>query len=103
MEAQGHEVPFYPKFHCELNPVEPYWCQVKYYTGEHCDCTLEGLRKTVPLALAAVERESTIIWGVFNRSVRIIEAYRDGPKYCCEEFKNRVYRAHRMIGDSAKW
>ena len=75
MEAQGHEVPFYPKFHCELNPVESYWCQAKWCVREHCDYTLEGLRKTVPLALAAVEGKSTIIWGVLNRSVRIIEAY----------------------------
>ena len=25
-EASGHEVPFHPKSHCELNPTEPYWC-----------------------------------------------------------------------------
>jgi hypothetical protein len=68
-----------------LNPIESYWCQAKWYTREHCDYTLEGLRKTVPLALAAVERKS--IWGFFNRSVRIIEAYRDGLKYGCEEFQ----------------
>ena len=42
---------FYPKFHCELNPIETYWCQGKWYTKGHCDFTLEGLRKTVPLAL----------------------------------------------------
>ena len=35
--------------------------------------------------------------GVFNRSERILEAYRDGLKYGCAEFKDRVYIAHRRI------
>ena len=63
---------------------------------ENCDCTLGGLRRTVPLAIAAVER-STGVWGGFKRSVRVIEAYRDELKYGCEEFKNGEYRAHRTI------
>ena len=32
IEARGHKVIFYPKFHCELNPIEPYWCKAKWYT-----------------------------------------------------------------------
>ena len=35
--------------------------------------------------------------------VRIIKAYRDGLEYGCAEFKDRVYKAHRRIEDSAKW
>ena len=87
---------FNPKFHCELNPVKYYWCQAKWYTREPCDYTLEGLRKTVPLALAVVERKSTIFWGFFDRSARIIEVYRIKLEYVCEEFKNRcIERAVR--------
>ena len=75
--------------------------QAKWYTREHCDCSLEGLRQTVPEALASVEQKT--ICGFFNRSMRIIEAYRDGLQYGCEEFKNRVYKAHRRIVDKSKW
>ena len=39
----------------------------------------------------------------FNRSMRITEAYRDGLQYVCEEFKNRVYKAHHRIEDKSKW
>ena len=59
LEARGQVVIFLPKFHCELNPIEPYWCQAKWYCRENCDYTFSGLRDTVPKALASV-RNSTI-------------------------------------------
>jgi len=31
----GHEVIFYPKYHCKLNYIEYYWAAVKRYTQEH--------------------------------------------------------------------
>jgi hypothetical protein len=31
-EATGQEVIFYPKFHCELNFIEHFWCSCKTYT-----------------------------------------------------------------------
>ena len=51
----------------------------------NCDCSLERLRQTVPKALASVEQKA--ICGFFNRSMRVLEAYRDGLQYGCEEFR----------------
>ena len=67
---------------------------------ERCDYSLEGLRQTIPKALASVEQKTICVF--FNRSMRIIEAYRDGLQYGCEEFKNRIYKAHRRIEDKSK-
>ena len=66
IEARGHKVIFFPKLHCELNPTEGYWCKAKWYTREHCDScdTLEGLRRTVPQALASVEQKT--VFGFFQ-------------------------------------
>ena len=68
---------------------------------ERTDYGLEGLRQSVPKALASVKQKT--ICGFFNRSVRILEAYRGGLQYGCEEFKDRVYKAHRRIEGRSKW
>ena len=69
-ERGQNKVTFYPKFQRELNQIEPYRCKAKwYYTREHCDHSLEGLRQNVPRALASVEQKTT--YGGFNRSMRI--------------------------------
>ena len=36
VETAGHSVIFYPKFHRELNFIERFWCDAKYYTRENC-------------------------------------------------------------------
>ena len=42
VEAQGHCVLFYPKFHCELNFIESYWCQAKWFERENCGYNFEA-------------------------------------------------------------
>ena len=101
LEARGQVVLFLPKFHCELNPIEPYWCQAKWYCRENCEYTISGLRDTVPKALASVQN-STIL-GFWNRIFRVIDAYQAGMNYGTEEFKNRAYRSHRRMEDKSKW
>ena len=54
----GHSVLFYPKFHCELNFIERYWCQVKWFARENCGYDFEELNATVPEALASVTNAS---------------------------------------------
>ena len=44
--AAGHEVIFYPKFHCELNYIEYYWCAVKRYTRANCQYSFTELERT---------------------------------------------------------
>ncbi|RPB00938.1 hypothetical protein L873DRAFT_1626525, partial [Choiromyces venosus 120613-1] len=50
----GQKVIFYPKFHCEINFIEHFWCSAKYYTRENYQYSLEGLRETIPCGLDLV-------------------------------------------------
>ena len=51
VEATGHAVLFYPKFHCELNWIEYYWGQVKRYTRDNCEYNYEGLKTVSPFQI----------------------------------------------------
>ena len=33
---EGHRIMFMPKFHYELNPIEPVWCCAKQCSHIHC-------------------------------------------------------------------
>jgi transposase len=50
----GYMCIFLPKFHCELNPIEFFWSQVKKYLRDNCDYTFDTLKKNMLLALASV-------------------------------------------------
>ena len=49
-----HSCILLPKFHCERNPIERCWGQVKWYTRAHTNCTLPRLRLIIPQALDSV-------------------------------------------------
>ena len=87
IEAHSHKVIFYPKFHCELNPIEPYWCKAKWYTESTVTTVLKDYVNSIPKALASLNRRQFVYFVFFNRSMSIIKAYRDGLQYGCEEFK----------------
>jgi len=51
VHIRNRSVIFYPKFHCELNFIERFWCGAKFYARENCQYSLDGLQKTIPTAL----------------------------------------------------
>ena len=57
INATGHEVIFYPKFHCELNYIEYYWGAVKRYTRANCQYSFPELEKILFVALDSVATE----------------------------------------------
>jgi hypothetical protein len=101
VEAAGHSVIFYPKFHCELNFIERFWCASKHYARENCEYNLNGLRKTLPAACKSVSTAS--IYRYYQHCCRIIEAYIEGHKYGTEAFVERAYKSHRRVADKSKW
>ena len=84
-ESGRHLTLYYPKFHCELNHIEFFWCHSKRYAREKCDYSIEGLRQHVPDALANV-KHSTIL-ACYKSCLRKMDHYRRGIAYGSGEWK----------------
>lgn len=95
IEARGHLVMFYPKFHCELNFIEYFWASCKRFTRDNCNYRLEGLRRTIPDAMASVS--SSTIAKYFAKVKRILLAYQEGIEIGSSAYKERVYKSHRRV------
>lgn len=95
IEERGHQVIFYPKFHCELNFIEMYWGAVKRYARSHCDYTWRGLKAVLPAALDSVSQ--TTIRRFARKSWRYMDAYRSGLRGRAAEHAVKKYRSHRRI------
>jgi len=96
----GHEVIYYPAFHCEINFIEYFWGAAKHYARERCEYDFESLQRIVPEALASVS--SHLIWKYWARTNRIMEAYRSGIIYATPEYENIVHKrcaSHRRVNN----
>jgi len=89
LEAAGHQVIFYRVFHCELNFIEYFWRHAKLYTRAYCEYSFPSLVRTVPVALAQISNQ--LIWKYYQRTLRMMEAYRNNIVYGSEDFKKHVY------------
>lgn len=101
VEAAGHSVIFYPKFHCELNFIERFWCAAKHYVRENCVYTIDGLRTTIPAAFNSIPTATTNRF--YKLCSRIIDAYINGYKYGTKAFIDQVHKSHRRVIDKSKW
>ena len=87
-----------PKF------IQRYWREAKGHTREHCEYSLDGFRKVLPVALSSVTPVS-INW-CYNYRVRIMDAmptYTEGFKYGTKAFTERVYRSHYQVIYKSRW
>lgn len=78
---------------CELNFIEYFWGAAKRYTRGNCEYSLTALRDIIPDALA--HPTNATIQRYWKKTVRIMEAYRDGFEHGTAEYTKRVYRSHR--------
>jgi len=98
IEAKGHKVVFYPKFHCELNYIEMYWGAAKRYVRQHCNYTWKGLQENIPRAFDSISLKQIRKYAL--RSVKYMECYRKGLTVLQAEYALKRYKSHRRIPDN---
>jgi hypothetical protein len=91
--AAGHEIIFYPKFHCELNYIEYYWASLKKFTRENCKYSFVELEKTVLQAMDSVSLKT--IRRFADRSKRWMMAYINGLTEEQRSYAEKQYKSHR--------
>ena len=98
----GHICIFFPKFHCELNPIERCWAQAKRYTRANTNYTIQRLRTNVPIALDMITTEN--IQNYYRKVRHYMFAYLQGYVGGSELEKQvkkmkKVYKSHRRVSD----
>ena len=95
VHSRGHLCVFYPKYHCELSPIELVWCIAKKYTRAYANGSIVRLRKLVPEGLDSVTTEQI---KKFFRLCRDYErVYREGLTGKAVEERIKVYKSHRRV------
>ena len=100
IERRGHLCLFYPKFHCELSPIERVWCHSKKHTRAYANGSIIRLRQLVPKGLNSVTTEMI---KKFFRTCRDYEcAYREGLQGKAVEEKVKLYKSHKCVNSRHK-
>ncbi|CAF4443413.1 unnamed protein product, partial [Rotaria magnacalcarata] len=71
---------FTPKYHCETNPIEGYWCHSKQYIRKHTDQSFQKLTTLMPEAKPNFIQKHVHL-KLFRRFWRTIKAYDQGKDY----------------------
>ena len=95
VESRGHICEFYPKYHCELSPIELVWCQAKKHTRAYANGSIVRLRTLVPEGLDGVQTE--LIKKYFRLCRDYEKAYREGHTGKAVEQRVKYYKSHRRV------
>ncbi|CAM4968055.1 unnamed protein product [Rotaria socialis] len=80
--AAGYNIKiiFTPKYQCETNPIEGYWCHSKQYIRKHTDQSFQKLTTLMPETKENIIQKQVYL-KCFRRFWRTIKAYDQGKDY----------------------
>ncbi|CAF1508602.1 unnamed protein product, partial [Didymodactylos carnosus] len=76
----GIQVLYVPKYHCELNPIEGYWCHMKQFVRKHNDQTFNKMVSLIGEARKNF-KDRQIYLELCRRFWTTLIAYNDGKDY----------------------
>ncbi len=72
---------FCPKYHCELNPIEGLWCDLKQYISSHWPKIWNNEKFIIESREKFLEKTFYKYLKLFKRFWRVLRAYKDGKSY----------------------
>jgi hypothetical protein len=99
VERSGHEIIFYPKYHCELNYIEMVWAYLKAKLRRECENDFGLMLRRVPDILVN-EIPVAFVRRVERHCLRFMSGYRMGLEGPLLDFAMKRYSSHRRIPTS---
>ena len=99
VETRGHEIIFYPKFHCELNYIENIWAFVKSYLRRTCTYSFPDLQAKIPDVLEN-KVEVPFVRRIERHCLRFMSGYRQGLEGPLLDYAMKKYSSHRRIPEN---
>ena len=95
LSVTGHDIIFFPKFHCELNFIERVWSMAKARARRECDYSFEALYALVPVIMEEIDIAS--VRRMAQRCYRYMDCYRHGLSPVLANYAVKKYTSHRCI------
>jgi hypothetical protein len=100
IEKNHQIIEFFPKFHCELNPIERVWGYAKRIARADCSFNFSDLKTKVPLILKGVPLST--IRAFYRRVFRYVSAYNLGLDGVVAEWSVKKFKSHRKISGTVE-
>jgi hypothetical protein len=95
VEDAGHQIIFFPKYHCELNYIEMVWAYIKSQLKMSCTHNFQDMLNLLPHVADNIP--IAFIRGVSTHCFRVMSCYRVGLEGALLDYAVRKYRSHRSI------
>lgn len=96
VEKAGHEIIYFPKFHCELNYIELIWAYFKGTLRRNCEFSFDKLKVQVEEIMSSIPLP--LVRSSARHCYRIMDIYRlgvsAGPFL---DYVTKKYKGHRRL------
>ncbi len=95
VEAAGHRIDYFPKFHCELNFIEMVWAHAKATLRRRCTYNFNDMVVALPATLRGIPL--SFFRRAYRHCMRYMSGYRRGLQGPLLDYALKKYKGHRMI------
>jgi transposase len=80
LEKSNIKLVWCPKYHCELNPIEGFWCYLKRYVRKNNDQNYKTFNNLIIKSMKE-SQESTLHCKLWNRFLECLDMYGERKSY----------------------